>query len=112
MRIVNEPTLPRRHRRKSSIIAEKIEAEMKQAEDKPVGQQDVKMEEFQKSEEEQKAHVTKEPESADNLAVTFKIMTYNLLADKFMPLRGTHLAKNDVTRDSLYRRRRILQELE
>lgn len=49
MRMVNEPSLPRRHRRKSSIVEQK-EAEMKQAEDK----KDVQMKEESRSEEELK----------------------------------------------------------
>lgn len=44
--------------------------------------------------------------------VTFKVMSYNILAERQLHRRATHLADDSMSRDSIYRRNRILQEIE
>jgi len=44
--------------------------------------------------------------------VTFKVMSYNILAERQLHRRATHLAADSISRDSIYRRNRILQEIE
>lgn len=43
---------------------------------------------------------------------TFKIMSYNLLADEMIKTQATHLMPDDRCHDPMYRYTRILAELE
>ena len=44
--------------------------------------------------------------------VLFKMMSYNVLADMYVPDRATHLAEDSMSRNSTYRRNRIMAEIE
>lgn len=44
--------------------------------------------------------------------VTFKLMSYNILADMYVEERATHLPDDSMCRNSTYRRNRILAEIE
>lgn len=41
----------------------------------------------------------------------FKVMSYNLMADRLVKDRATHLDKDDPTNDPMYRKRRIIEEI-
>jgi len=45
-------------------------------------------------------------------AITFKMMSYNILAEKEFDKRADHLLPDSICRSSIYRRNRILAELE
>lgn len=44
--------------------------------------------------------------------IIFKVMSYNVMAERLLDERATHLAPDSICRKTAYRKKRILAELE